>query len=241
MERIFSYIYHREIKFPKTSFDIVIASRIGYENIGKFILKYPEYNIYKMHLDGYNEDLAIGIERNGRQHYERVDAWHPNDNDFRNQISIDKFKKKICDELGIILIVVGFEEINGKLKRIEPEEMQVYILKQFEKKTGVKIYVPNFLFKRFFMDNAQRVLSHLNNKQLDIMRELDGKWHFITDLEKFDNLNYIYGVRQVVLRLFDKGYLDRKKALNPNTIGVKNIQHLYTLSELGKKIIREYF
>ncbi len=77
----------------------------------------------------------------------------------------------------------------------------------------------------------------MNKKQLDVMRELDGKWHFITDLEKFDNLKYIYGVRQVVLRLFHKSYLYRKKDLNPNAIGVKKIQKLYTLSELGSEII----
>ncbi|TFG20259.1 MAG: hypothetical protein EU529_15105 [Promethearchaeota archaeon] len=228
MERIFSYIYHREIKFPKTTFDSVIDSRIGYKNLGNFVLKYSTHNVYKRHLDGYNEELGIGIERNGRQHYERVDAWHRNDNGFRNQISIDKFKKEICDELGIILIVVGFEEINGKLKRIEPEEMQDYIIKQFEKKTGVKIDVPKFDFKKFFINNAQRVAIHLNNKQLDVMRELDGKWHFITDLEQFDNLNYIYGVRQVVMRLYEKGYLTRKKALNPNAIGVKKMLLMIT-------------
>ncbi len=61
-----------------------------------------------LELDGYNEELAIAFEYNGKQHYEYPNAFHKSEEEFKNQVRRDIFKKKICKDLGITLISIPY-------------------------------------------------------------------------------------------------------------------------------------
>jgi uncharacterized protein YkuJ len=86
-------------------------------------LKNPSSN-YPLELDGYNEELKIAFEYNGRQHYEQIKYWN---NKKSNKLTItqrnDKFKLKKCREKGILLIVIPYnisnieEYIKNELKK----------------------------------------------------------------------------------------------------------------------------
>ena len=60
-------------------------------------------------LDGHNDELKIGFEQQGIQHYQYHPHFHRNGIvDFENQQERDKSKRKQCIELGIRLIEVSY-------------------------------------------------------------------------------------------------------------------------------------
>lgn len=62
-----------------------------------------------LELDMYNEDLRLGVEYNGRQHYRFSSHFHQNSNDrFQNQQYRDLIKKQLCQEHGVTLIIVPY-------------------------------------------------------------------------------------------------------------------------------------
>lgn len=61
-----------------------------------------------LELDGYNEELAIAFEYQGRQHYERVSRFQDTDEKFKMQVFRDEVKKSLCDEHGISLIIIPY-------------------------------------------------------------------------------------------------------------------------------------
>lgn len=71
---------------------------------------YPPWLISKkkrqMEIDVYNEDLKIGIEYNGEQHYNPKSSLHRNKADYQNLKERDELKRKLCDENGVYLITV---------------------------------------------------------------------------------------------------------------------------------------
>jgi hypothetical protein len=75
----------------------------------KFQKVRPEW-LEGLELDGYNEDLKIGFEYNGRQHYEYRPHFHRNGiEDLYKQQKNDHKKYEICKERGIHLIVIPNE------------------------------------------------------------------------------------------------------------------------------------
>lgn len=61
-----------------------------------------------LEIDCYNTDLQIGIEYNGRQHYEYVKGMHTSRDSFQNQCYRDNIKRDICRKNGIVLIEVPY-------------------------------------------------------------------------------------------------------------------------------------
>lgn len=61
-----------------------------------------------MEIDVYNEDLRIGIEYNGKQHYYFTPYFHENNSKFEEQVQRDKLKRKLCVNHGISLIIVPY-------------------------------------------------------------------------------------------------------------------------------------
>ena len=60
-----------------------------------------------LELDGYNEELKIGFEYQGRQHYVFVDHFHRNGpEDLEDQQKRDVQKREECERLGIRLIEI---------------------------------------------------------------------------------------------------------------------------------------
>ncbi len=67
---------------------------------------------FNMEIDCYNENLKLGVEYNGRQHYEYTPHFHPTKDAFYNQKYRDKLKRIYCNERGITLIEIPYTEKN---------------------------------------------------------------------------------------------------------------------------------
>jgi hypothetical protein len=73
-----------------------------------------------MEIDHYNEELHLGIEYNGKQHYVYTPHFHkdgyssydkgivPGTRHFELQVFRDELKKSLCDRHGITLIIVPY-------------------------------------------------------------------------------------------------------------------------------------
>jgi hypothetical protein len=79
----------------------------------KFLKKRPKWLINdkgnRMELDGYNEDLRIAFEYQGRQHFEIVSHFKDTKKDFAKRQKHDKIKKEICLEKNILLLCPTYE------------------------------------------------------------------------------------------------------------------------------------
>ena len=62
-----------------------------------------------LELDIYNEELKLGIEFNGEQHYKYIPFFHKNYEAFLNQRYRDEIKKMLCKQNGIHLIEIRFD------------------------------------------------------------------------------------------------------------------------------------
>ena len=85
--------------------------RLAFEHIfsNKFPKKRPDflkYNNVNLELDGYCEDLKIAFEHQGKQHYQRSEKFHKEDDSLEKQLKRDEHKLKVCSELGIRLFVI---------------------------------------------------------------------------------------------------------------------------------------
>ena len=71
---------------------------------------------HNLELDLYNEDLQLGIEYSGAQHYKYIPFFHKNYEHFLNQKYRDEIKKMLCEKNGIQLIEIPY---TVKLKDME--------------------------------------------------------------------------------------------------------------------------
>jgi hypothetical protein len=78
-----------------------------------------------LELDLYNEELKLGVEYSGRQHYEFVPHFHKNYEAFLNQQYRDYMKEIKCKENGIRLIIVPYT--------IKHEDIESYLSKELNK------------------------------------------------------------------------------------------------------------
>lgn len=63
---------------------------------------------FNLEIDCYNDDLKLGIEYSGKQHYEYVPYFHKNREAFLNQKYRDEIKRSKCRDNGVILIEVPY-------------------------------------------------------------------------------------------------------------------------------------
>src|SRR3989344_1521587 len=89
------------------------------------ILKNPVTVNYNLEIDCYNDEMKLGLEYNGKQHYEYTPFFHRNFETFRNQQYRDELKRRICRENGIFLIEVPYT--------IKLENMKGFILEELQK------------------------------------------------------------------------------------------------------------
>ncbi len=77
-----------------------------------------------LELDGYNEELGIAFEYNGKQHYEYPNRFHKTEDEFREQLKRDQWKLQQCDENNIYLINIPynipFNQISDYIKQKLP-------------------------------------------------------------------------------------------------------------------------
>nr|QBK88384.1 MAG: hypothetical protein LCMiAC01_00480 [Mimivirus LCMiAC01] len=84
---------------------------------------------YPLELDGYNEQLKLGFEYNGEQHYKSIPIFK---NNLKEQQARDKLKVLICKEKGVNLIVIPYT--------IKPENFQEFIINRCNE---LNIKIPN--------------------------------------------------------------------------------------------------
>jgi hypothetical protein len=65
-------------------------------------------NEHNLEIDCFNEDLKLGVEYNGVQHYKYVPFFHKNKEHFLNQKYRDEMKKNMCKNNEITLIEVPY-------------------------------------------------------------------------------------------------------------------------------------
>ena len=61
-----------------------------------------------LEIDCYNDELGIGIEYNGIQHYIYPNIYHKSLDEFTKQVRRDQYKIKKCEENGVYLITVPY-------------------------------------------------------------------------------------------------------------------------------------
>jgi hypothetical protein len=134
-----------------------------------FPKSYPEWltneNGNQMELDGNNKDLRLAFEYQGIQH--RKKAFGMNDDDLIKLQKEDALKLKKCEENYVTLLQIPDEEI------VPYNEMQDYIIKEYEKKTGKTLEnVPNYKYQDFdIYENkyAKKFRAYVENKGGSLM------------------------------------------------------------------------
>ncbi|MBY9006688.1 MAG: helix-turn-helix transcriptional regulator, partial [Candidatus Lokiarchaeota archaeon] len=126
--KMFEYIFN--VKFPKSTPKWLITKK-GFQ----------------MHFDGYNEELAIAIEFQGKQHYQYHPYFHKDEEAFHRQQTIDLIKRKLCKENKVKLIEVPYYiKKKNRFNYIinECKKRNIKIRKDIEPKNwnDFKIYVP---------------------------------------------------------------------------------------------------
>jgi len=138
-------------------------------------LKYE--NGYKLELDGYNKDLKIAFEYNGRQHEKFIPFFHKTNDEFLASQKRDSFKKEACEKNGIKLIIIPHD--------IEYDDIYSFILK----KCGD--YVPPNTPLTIKYSDLEEDNSMIINKQImlaKITEYLDGKGAKLIDTYYIDNV-----------------------------------------------------
>ena len=69
-----------------------------------------------LEIDCYNDELKIGVEYNGIQHYRYPNVFHKTYDDFIKQVRRDQYKHKKCDENGVYLITVPYNVPENKIR-----------------------------------------------------------------------------------------------------------------------------
>lgn len=83
-------------------------------------------NTNNLEIDCFNDELKIGLEYNGRQHYDFIPFFHRNKETFYNQKYRDELKRIKCRDNGILLIEVPYT--------IKIEDIEKYIKKDLRDK-----------------------------------------------------------------------------------------------------------
>lgn len=65
---------------------------------------------YNLEIDCFNDELKLGIEYNGKQHYEYTPFFHSSREAFYNQKYRDKLKQIYCRDRGVDLIEIPYTE-----------------------------------------------------------------------------------------------------------------------------------
>ncbi len=79
----------------------------------KFIKVRPDFlknavTGHNLEIDIYNDELKLGIEYSGRQHYAFVPFFHKNKDAFQNQQYRDEIKRMKCSSNGVKLIEIPY-------------------------------------------------------------------------------------------------------------------------------------
>lgn len=71
---------------------------------------------YPLELDCYHQDLKIGLEYQGKQHYVFPNVFHRTYDEFIRQVRRDQYKIDACDRNGVYLITVPYNIPHNMMK-----------------------------------------------------------------------------------------------------------------------------
>ena len=80
---------------------------------------------FNLEIDCYNEELNLGVEYNGKMHYDYIPFFHKNYEAFLNQKYRDELKKRMCKDEGLILIEVPYT--------VKLENIESFLIKELKK------------------------------------------------------------------------------------------------------------
>ena len=80
---------------------------------------------YNLEIDLYNDDLKLGVEINGDQHYKFIPFFHRNKDQFVKQRYRDEMKKMKCQKQGITLIEVPYSVGENGLKSYLVDQLRI--------------------------------------------------------------------------------------------------------------------
>lgn len=129
-----------------------------------FPKSYPKWlineNGNQMELDGYNKERGLAFEYQGIQH--RKIAFGKIEKDLKNIQKEDIRKLELCEKNKVILLQIPDDEI------VSYDEMQRYIEKKYEKKTGNTLKnIPKYDYRDFIIyENkyAKKFKKYVENK-----------------------------------------------------------------------------
>lgn len=74
-------------------------------------------------LDFYNDELKIGVEVQGLQHYVYPNSWHKTRAEFQEQVFRDQIKVDLCQQAGVILLHIPFTVTSNKVEQFIRDEV----------------------------------------------------------------------------------------------------------------------
>jgi hypothetical protein len=81
---------------------------------------------YNLEIDLYNNDLKLGIEVQGNQHYKFTPFFHKNKETFMLQRYRDEMKKEKCKKEGITLIEIPYSIGEKRLKKYLLDQLRLH-------------------------------------------------------------------------------------------------------------------
>jgi hypothetical protein len=95
---------------------------------GKQFTKIRPDWLNKLELDGYNDELKLAFEYQGKQHTHFIPHFHKDKSYFIDQVARDTLKRQLCEKNGIQVIEVPYAYTYK-----EPYRMKVFIMIELEK------------------------------------------------------------------------------------------------------------
>lgn len=77
-----------------------------------------------LEIDCYNEDLKIGLEYHGQNHYRFIPFFHGTNEKFKESQQRDKMKEDLCKTSGILLIVVPYTTRHDNICKFVKSELK---------------------------------------------------------------------------------------------------------------------
>lgn len=78
----------------------------------------------RLELDCYNADLRLGVEYNGVQHYVFPNYFHRNREQFDSQQRRDHYKRTLCQQAGVQLLVVPYTVPRSQIESFLRQQIQ---------------------------------------------------------------------------------------------------------------------
>jgi hypothetical protein len=73
-----------------------------------FVRTRSEPWMHNLELDGYNAEISLAFEYQGRQHFERVEHFQREDGAFEAQLERDARTQEYCDDAKVVLLIAPF-------------------------------------------------------------------------------------------------------------------------------------